>query len=245
MLDGSAQVRRHFPGAAIGTIGNDAHLYIDGIPSRGRKHGGHTPWGNYRWPKDPAPTAGIVYAIDVGGTKTFSPTKFLRWLVPKLRAGKYPEVQYVITNWELYDGAHGWRKQRGGDGPDHVHVQFRGGKYNTAHSTGFADYAASLKPAAKVAAGPAYPVMGGGYGGPEGTPAQRAWVVRWHKAMAGQSPGYYTKIIASPAGKAEVARQEIGTVTLFHARAMAEQVIGGYRWTGFIDQPMWRVYKAP
>ena len=65
VLDAQAQVRRHFPGAMIGTIGNDAHLYRNGKVTLGRNHGDHTPWATYTWPKDPSPTPGLVYAIDV------------------------------------------------------------------------------------------------------------------------------------------------------------------------------------
>ena len=240
VLDAQAQVRRHFPGASVGTIGNPRHLYKNGNPKLGRNHGDHTPWGTYTWPKDPSPTPGLVYAIDVSKAAKFDPTSMLRWAVPLLRAGKYPEVKYVMTAYELYDGSRGWKKQKGDDGPDHIHVSFRSGKYGAVHSKLFSDYAASR------VAHPSYPaIMSPGYGGPEATAAERLWAVRWHKQMKKYSPGYYAAIVALPAGAAEVARAEIGYMTLAQARLMAQTAIRGYAWTGAITPAMWKIYPPP
>lgn len=120
-------------GAYLGDIGDARHL---------RGSGDHTPWASDvifgRRHK-----RGYVYAVDLGhdrvGPVLFNPWKYFLWLEQQLKKGSYPEIKYLITNYVLIDRRYGWRRQRGGDGPDHIHISFMPGS-ESAHSTIIRDY---------------------------------------------------------------------------------------------------------
>lgn len=87
------------------------------------------------------------------------------------------------------------------------------------------------------------PQMARGFGGPE-NPAQRAWAAYWYRLMGTFSPGYFRTITATPAGRAEVTRAEIGPATVGAAERMFRQLHpGAAAWRGVIPADAWRVYQ--
>lgn len=114
--------------------------------------------------------------------------------------------------------------------PGPVPIAASGGKYGTAD--------------ARHVPWQQCPVMARGFGGPENA-GQHAWAGYWFRLMAAFSPGYFTGITSTAAGKAEVTRGEIGPVTIAAADAMAKQVLGtAYTpFRGVIPAAAWRVYQ--
>lgn len=80
---------------------------------------------------------GWITAIDVmDGPEFDAPETMHGFLVPTVASTmdysqgyctRYPELKYVICDYELRDTRkpYNWSKQSGGDGPDHVHLSFR------------------------------------------------------------------------------------------------------------------------
>lgn len=131
-VDMVSQFAKYFPKARNGgTIGN-AVTHLPGF-------GDHTPWagdviGGKRH------KAGVVYADDLMSHVTFDPTEFVfEFLRPRVLAGYYDELKYLLTDWKLIDRRYTWRFQKGGDGPDHVHVSFMPG-YESVRSNVIRDY---------------------------------------------------------------------------------------------------------
>lgn len=130
------QFKKYFPKAPyLGDIGDARHL---------KGSGDHSPWasdvinGKHH-------QRGIVYAIDLGNGGGFDSTKFATWLLTQVKAGKYPEVKYFLSNYKLWDRRYGWRQQKGSDGPGHVHMSFMPGAENTGSQI-LADYYRYLHP---------------------------------------------------------------------------------------------------
>lgn len=67
---------------------------------------------------------GWITAVDLmARSGVFDPIDFvMNFLLPALKAGFFPEIQYLLTNYGLWDRKYGWSKQSGGDGPDHAHI---------------------------------------------------------------------------------------------------------------------------
>ena len=95
---------------------------------------------------------GWITAVDLmSKSGLFSaPDFFHNFLVPAVAAEfsggpvLYPELKYAISDYELRDRrpAYDWRKQSGGDGPDHVHLSFTNNF--TAHTNVVDEYFAWL-----------------------------------------------------------------------------------------------------
>lgn len=86
------------------------------------------------------------------------------------------------------------------------------------------------------------PQMPVGFGGPE-DPAQRAWVGYWYALMARFSPVWFAQVTASTAGRREVARLEVGQVTVAVVEKMLRQVQKTYSFRGVIPPVAWSLYQ--
>jgi len=138
------QFKKYFPKAPfLGTIGDARHL---------KGSGDHTPWASDRI-GGKSHQKGTVYAADLGNGPGFSTKQFQTWLLTQLKAGKYPEVKYMISNYQLNDRRYGWKNQRGSDGPGHVHLSFMPGHENTTSTIlqDYHNYLTKPKPVQKVA----------------------------------------------------------------------------------------------
>jgi hypothetical protein len=89
-----------------------------------------------------------------------------------------------------------------------------------------------------------YPTLAEGSGGPDdGSGTARWWAGQWFRLMGRWSPGYFKQILATPQGKAEVARLEIGPVTLGVSHRMATEALGDrLRWEDAITRQLWAIY---
>lgn len=148
VLDAKTQFKKNFPKAPfLGDIGNPAHL---------KGSGDHTPWASDKI-NGMKHRPGYVYAADLGNGTGFDTKKFSAWLLAQVKAGKYPELKYFISNYELYDRRYGWKKQKGTDGPGHVHMSFMPGHEKTK-STIVSDYFHHLQGKAPPGQPPAVPI---------------------------------------------------------------------------------------
>jgi hypothetical protein len=169
ILDNKAAFKRLYPGAAyLGDVGDPAHM---------KGSGDHT-WWSTGSVFGVNPLYGVVYAQDLGGGGGFDLVKFSRWLLDNVRAGRYPEVKYVITRlpgnlgykggvyFGLFDRRYSWRTQASSGHTTHIHISYMPGAHN-ATSTIVADFKAgrwSNVPDAKykqwtmAPARPAYPL---------------------------------------------------------------------------------------
>lgn len=88
------------------------------------------------------------------------------------------------------------------------------------------------------------PVMPRGFGGPENT-AQRTWCAYWYRLLASYAPGYFAALLADPAGKAEVARLEIGPASITSAEKMLRQRLGANTppFHGVIPAAAWQLFQ--
>lgn len=133
------QFKKYFPKAPfLGTIGDARHL---------KGSGDHTPWSSdvINGKKH---QRGTVYAIDLGNGGEFDSVKFAQWLLTQVKAGKYPELKYFLSNYKLWDRRYSWRQQKGSDGPGHIHMSFMPGHENTGSQI-MTDYYKHLHPAIK------------------------------------------------------------------------------------------------
>lgn len=79
----------YFPDATyLGDIGDASHF-------EGRLQD-HTPLSTDSY-EGVSPQKGWIYAQDLGGGSNFDVSQFSRWLIDRLKEGKYPHVKYVIT----------------------------------------------------------------------------------------------------------------------------------------------------
>lgn len=103
-----------------------ANLGIEGDLAHQAGCGDHVPWectGHFHW----------ITAIDIGwgpvvnGVR-LTPALLRQYLLPRLRAHtwEFYMIKYIITNYILNDTRpeYGLRDQKGGDGPDHMHISF-------------------------------------------------------------------------------------------------------------------------
>jgi hypothetical protein len=133
------QFKKYFPKAPfLGDIGDAPHL---------KGSGDHTPWASDVI-NGKRHQRGTVYAMDLGNGSGFDSVKFSQWLLQQVKAGKYPEVKYFLSNYKLWDRRYSWRQQKGSDGPGHVHLSFMPGQENTSSQI-MADYYRYLHPPAK------------------------------------------------------------------------------------------------
>lgn len=153
-----ATLKTKFPGAAyLGDAGDQAHL---------RGSGDHT-WYSSDVIFGVRMHAGVVYAQDIGGGGELDVAGFGRFLLDAVRAGRYPEVKYVITRhpgnkgreggryYGLFDRRYSWRTQRSMGHTTYVHISYMPG-YEGRDSLILADYWNTLHGKA-VAAGPVLP----------------------------------------------------------------------------------------
>lgn len=67
--------------------------------------------------------AGWITAVDLMSNASFNAVDFVKaFMLPAVKVGFFPEVQYMITDYKLWDRKYGWTQQTGGDGPDHAHI---------------------------------------------------------------------------------------------------------------------------
>lgn len=131
IVDNKADFKRLFPGAYYaGDIGDTSHS------SRVSDH-------NPDWNSLPS----WVRAQDLGDGGGFQLPRFARWLLDSVRAGKYPEIQYIITRhpsnsgsyFGLFDRRYGWTRQTASGHDHHLHISYRKG-YERRSSTIVADW---------------------------------------------------------------------------------------------------------
>lgn len=91
---------------------------------------------------------------------------------------------------------------------------------------------------------PGYPTLVAGTGGPENTTGtQLWWTAQWFRLLARWAPGYYKRITGSAEGRAELARREVGPVTLAVSRDVARQLLGDeLDWRGAITPQVWAIF---
>lgn len=66
---------------------------------------------------------GWITAVDLMTNSLFNAVDFVTaFVLPAVKAGFFPEIQYLLTNYKLWDRKYGWTQQSGGDGPDHTHI---------------------------------------------------------------------------------------------------------------------------
>lgn len=102
----------------LGVIGNDAHL---------EKYGSHTPWCNYSW-NGRQFLYGWVYAVDIHAPRMLDLEK---WLVAKLKAGKYPTVYFININNRQYSKSNGFSTSYYSSDA-HLHLNYNVGSEYTA-----------------------------------------------------------------------------------------------------------------
>lgn len=149
VVDNRLALARYFPDMRyMGDLGNKAHQ--DDDPPQDHTPGGESCADNV------CNKQGWIYAQDMGDGGGFDMPRFARWLLDSVRAGKYPEVKYIITTYPgnkgvdggkyygLFDRRYGWKQQSASDHDGHVHISYMPG-YELAHSNIVADYANWVK----------------------------------------------------------------------------------------------------
>lgn len=86
------------------------------------------------------------------------------------------------------------------------------------------------------------PAMPVGFGGPEDK-TQATWAAYWFALMARFAPGYFASIMAVAAGRREVARHEIGRVTLRVVERMAKQARITEPFRGVVPSVAWSIFQ--
>lgn len=224
----------------LGTIGDTRHM---------AGAGDHTPYSTHPG-KLGYPTSGQVHAEDVGMSQA-DLDKFEAWIKAEWRAGRAMGVKYININNRHYNlqtqaranAAKSGRITPSASTDHHLHLSYENGAVDSDLLARFVAYrnAPAKKPAPKKPARKGYPTMPRGFGGPEDTTGdQRYWAAKWFEAMAAHSPGYYAEITKWDAGRAEIARQEIGPVTLGAVKKIAEQK--RITWRGAITPALWAVF---
>lgn len=141
ILDNKAALKSLYPGVTYGgDIGDASHQ------ARVSDH-------------NPRPSDGAVMAQDFDDDAPFSQHDFFHFLLDSVRAGKYPEVQYLISQhpsdrgtgyYGLFDRLYGFRQQSRSviDHATHVHSSYRIG-YEHARSSIIQDFYSYTHPPVK------------------------------------------------------------------------------------------------
>ena len=140
VTDNKAALKSRFPEATyLGDIGDPAHM---------SKAGDHTPYSADKIFGRPM-RRGIVYAQDLGKGGELVIPDFARYILDSLRAGRYPEIKYVISRHEgnrgsgqyfgMFDRRYSWRCQKSSGHESHVHISYMPGAEDKP-STLVADY---------------------------------------------------------------------------------------------------------
>lgn len=163
ILDNRADFAKYFPnGEYDGDLGDRAHQQAD--PPQD-----HTPRSGSAYDGHPA-KRDWIYAQDFGTAKNdgFNLPLFASWLLDEVRAGKYPEVKYIVTRskanqgrdggkyYGLFMRESGWKRIPAAADNDpndshrtHIHISYMmtTGSIDMEHihSSIIADYAAWLK----------------------------------------------------------------------------------------------------
>jgi hypothetical protein len=156
VADNKTALRSKFPNAPYkGDIGDPAHL---------SRAGDHTPYSADRI-FGLRHQRGVVYAQDVGNGGKLHIVDFTRYVLDQLRAGRYPEVKYIISRhpgnkgagggkyYGLFDRRYSWRPQKSSGHDSHVHISYMPG-FEDRHSNLVDDYRDVLDGNAPAVSGP-------------------------------------------------------------------------------------------